>query len=919
MAGKLQSCVWCSKDRSHNSDNITQEEPAIVQYRYCRLVFGLTCSPASLAETINYHLYQFESTYPEVVNQLRRLYCDDFSCDASNVKEAITIYKQAKEIMSAGGFNLRKWASNSSEVMNEISKFEIEGAESNNNAKVNEDDQTHSKYVSGASDKENELKVLGVGWDNKADVLHIDLAEVTVFANALPPTKRSVLRIAAKIFDPLWYVSELVVKFKSFFQQLCINKCSWDDELVGKDSKTYSGLINALETFPRIQVPRYLFLRNETVSRVEIHGFSDASELAYATTVYLRVAYESGKVSNRFIASKSKMVPIKQQSIPQLELLGACLMVKLVENISNIIQQSLKEHTIHRYYWVDSMAVLCWVKNVKPWTQYVRNRINIILQKSNREEWFYCPGPLNPADLPSRGKNKNISNNPLWLEGPLLLKSESSEWPSPPCEYELEMPLAMKEQVKSEPKITHAMSVLNNKSLLCMEKVIDLKRFSNKGKLIRWIGWVLRFIANLKSARKKCDLDVEPILHVSELQEAEKLLLKSIQNEHFSKEIHYLSLRESVRKGMTTPLYVSQFNLYLDEDEILRSRSRIGKSTVSDCSKRPILLPSKNRFSELVIAECHDKVFHNGTVDTLNCLRQRYWVLRGREQVKRFVRRCTLCKKLEGLLFNTVYNPELPRFRVDEAPPFSNVGIDMAGPLLVKGNDKGDTSKSYVCLFTCAATRAVHLELVTSLSVETFICAFRRFCARRGLPVLIITDNAKTFKSASKEVKRLLRSPRLSEYFMTKGVRWRFIPELSPFQGGFWERLVHSTKRCLTKIIGRALLSYDELATIITEMESVINSRPITYVLDDSDGVSCPLTPSQLIDGRNLSSVPNDAHFEIITTYEQLSQRAKYNIRLLSHFTNRWKEYLVSLLEKYRPREDSMFNPDVKIYNQWRS
>ena len=589
-------------------------------------------------------------------------------------------------------------------------------------------------------------------------------------------------------------------------------------------------------------------------------------------------------------------------------------MVKLVENISNIIQQSLKEHTIHRYYWVDSMAVLCWVKNVKPWTQYVRNRINIILQKSNRVEWFYCPGPLNPADLPSRGKNKNISNNPLWLEGSLFLKSESSEWPSPPCEYELETPLALKEQVKSEPKITHAMSVLNNKSMLCMEKVIDLARFSNKGKLIRCIGWVLRFIANLKSARKKCDLDVEPILNVSELQEAEKLLLKSIQNEHFSKEIHYLSLRESVRRGMKTPLYVSQFNLYLDEDEILRCRSRIGKSTISDCSKRPILLPSKNRFSELVIAECHDKVFHNGTVDTLNCLRQRYWVLRGREQVKRFVRRCTLCKKLEGLPFNTVYNPELPSFRVDEAPPFSNVGIDMAGPLLVKGNDKGDTSKSYVCLFTCAATRAVHLELVTSLSVETFICAFRRFCARRGLPTLIITDNAKMFKSASKEVKRLLRSPRLSEYFMTKGARWRFIPELSPFQGGFWERLVRSTKRCLTKIIGRALLSYDELATIITEVESVINSRPLTYVLDDSDGVSYPLTPSQLINGRNLSSVPNDAYFEIINTYEQLSKRAKYNRRLLSHFTNRWKkEYLVSLLEKYRPRKDSMFNPDVKI------
>jgi len=896
-------------------DDITKEEPTIVQFRYCRLVFGLTCSPAILAETINYHLNQFQLKYPEVVNHLRKLYCDDFSCGARNVNEALKIYRQSKEIMSAGGFNLRKWASNSSEVMNEISKLEIDGVEGNNDAKVNEDDQTYSKYVSGTSASENEKKVLGVGWDSNADILHIELTDVTTFAKGLPPTKRSVLRIAAKIFDPMGYVSVLVVNFKAFFQQLCINKCSWDDELVGTDRKTYNGLINALETFPKIQVPRYPFLRNETVSRVEIHGFSDASEMAYATIVYLRVIYESGEISTKFIASKSKVVPIKQQSIPRLELLGACLMVKLVENVTNVIQQSLKDLVIHRYYWVDSMAVLCWVRNIKPWTQYVRNRISIILQKSNREEWFYCPGPLNPADLPSRGKHKNISKNPLWLEGPLFLKSEPSKWPSLPCENELQTPLAMKERVKSEQKITHAMSVSSNKSMVSIEKVLDLERFSSKGKLIRCIGWVLRFIAKLRSAGKKHDINVEPMLSVSEVQEAENLLIRSIQNEHFGKEIHYLSLSESARKGMKPPLYVNQFNLYLDQDEILRCRSRIGRSTVSECSKRPILLPSKSRFSELVIAESHDKVYHNGTADTLNCLRQRYWVLRGREQVKRFVRRCILCKKIEGLSFNTVYNPELPSFRVDEAPPFSNVGIDMAGPLLVKGNDiKGDTYKAYVCLFTCAATRAVHLELVTSLSVETFICVFRRFCARRGLPALLITDNAKTFRSVSKEVKSLLRSPRLSEYFMTKGVQWRFIPELSPFQGGFWERMVRSTKRCLTKIIGRALLSYDELATIITEIEGVINSRPITYIVDDSDGISYPLTPSQLINGRNLSSLPNNAYFEIVNTYEELSKRAKYNRRLLSQFTNRWKkEYLVSLLEKYRPRKDSMFNPDINI------
>ena len=189
-------------------DDITKENPDIVQYRYCRLVFGLTCSPAILAETINYHVSQFQSKYPEVVNHLIRLYCDDFSCGANDADEAIRIYKQAKEIMSAGGFNLRKWASNGRSVMNEIANLENEVEENNKDAIVTEEDQTYSKYVSRGSESENQLKVLGVGWDNNTDMHQLELREVLVFARTLPPTKRSVLRIAAKIFDPMGvYVS----------------------------------------------------------------------------------------------------------------------------------------------------------------------------------------------------------------------------------------------------------------------------------------------------------------------------------------------------------------------------------------------------------------------------------------------------------------------------------------------------------------------------------------------------------------------------------------------------------------------------------------------------------------------------------------------------------------------------------------
>ena len=137
---------------------------------------------------------------------------------------------------------------------------------------------------------------------------------------------------------------------------------------------------------------------------------------------------------------------------------------------------------------------------------------------------------------------------------------------------------------------------------------------------------------------------------------------------------------------------------------------------------------------------------------------------------------------------------------------------------MVKSKEKGEVMKTYICLFTCGSTRAIHLELVESLVVESFIRAFRRFCRRRGLPATIITDNAKAFKSAALEVKKLLLAPRLSEHFKLKGVRWIFIPESAPFQGGFWERMVRSVKRCLIQVVGRALVTYDELTTLLVEI-----------------------------------------------------------------------------------------------------
>ncbi len=298
-------------------------------------------------------------------------------------------------------------------------------------------------------------------------------------------------------------------------------------------------------------------------------------------------------------------------------------------------------------------------------------------------------------------------------------------------------------------------------------------------------------------------------------------------------------------------------------------------------SKTPMFLKSDNHYAKLLIEDCHSRLFHNGTRETLNLLREKYWILRGKEKTKNILRHCVLCKKIEGLSYKPVFSTNLPEFRVDDSPPFTHTGIDFAGPLIVANNEN---VKCYVCLFTCAVTRAVHLELVESLDVKSFILAFRRFCARRGLPGTIISDNAKTFKSASKEIRKLVRSPKLHEHLTSQGVKWKFIIELAPWQGGMWERLIRSTKRCLVKFIGRSLLTQSELGIILVEIESVINSRPLTYVYDDSEGLSYPLTPSQLINGRNLQRLPSEGHYKIISTYESLSERARYHRKILTQF-----------------------------------
>ncbi|GFY57571.1 integrase catalytic domain-containing protein [Trichonephila inaurata madagascariensis] len=214
---------------------------------------------------------------------------------------------------------------------------------------------------------------------------------------------------------------------------------------------------------------------------------------------------------------------------------------------------------------------------------------------------------------------------------------------------------------------------------------------------------------------------------------------EKVQAEHFGMEINCLKENKNLPKDSK----IRELNPFLNERGIVRISGRLHQSTLSYHEKHPILIPAKIRFTELLVKDAHEKVLHSGVADTLIQVREKYWVPKGRQIIKSIIRKCFVCKKFNSRPGTQIMAP-LPRDRKEQSPPFAVTGLDFAGPIYVKNSKE----KFYILLCTYAVTRALHLELVTSLTTEAFLLAFRRFISRRGLCTVTYSDNAKTFKRA---------------------------------------------------------------------------------------------------------------------------------------------------------------------------
>ncbi|GFX06699.1 integrase catalytic domain-containing protein [Trichonephila clavipes] len=303
------------------------------------------------------------------------------------------------------------------------------------------------------------------------------------------------------------------------------------------------------------------------------------------------------------------------------------------------------------------------------------------------------------------------------------------------------------------------------------EKLLSLHKFSSYLKLLRVTAFVFRFINNTRDTLKK-----RGTLETEELKKSEEYWIKEIQKETYASEVIDLEKAQKV-SGCSK---IRSLVPCLDGRKVLKIKGRLDESELSIDEKQPILLPSNSKFTELLILYEHTKNFHSGVTTTLVMLRRKFWIPKGRQLVKKVIKKCQICRKYSLKPANQV-TAQLPKDRLLENPPFEICGLDFAGPIPYKC-DK-EVKKCYFAIFTCAVTRGIHLELVSSMSTKHFLLAFRRFISRRGSCSVVYSDNVKSFKAASKDLiyfARILKNSEFKDFISSRGITWKFIVERAP-------------------------------------------------------------------------------------------------------------------------------------------
>lgn len=387
------------------------------------------------------------------------------------------------------------------------------------------------------------------------------------------------------------------------------------------------------------------------------------------------------------------------------------------------------------------------------------------------------------------------------------------------------------------------------------------------------------------------------------------LLIKNEQERYFPSDMALL------QAGKPASSYLKSLNPFIDAEGILRVGGRLQHSALPYSHKHQIILPKESTVTHLLIQNEHLKLLHSGQKLVLSSLQQRYWIVNGLRLVKKFLHRCMTCFRHKGVTAKQLMG-SLPADRVNISRCFKKIGLDFAGPVAVKQSRiRGViTSHAYLCLFVCFVTHACHIELLSSLQTHTFIASLKRFIARRNVPSEIYCDNASTFKAANTHLSELYKlnsskthQAQVQTAASKLGINFKFVPCYSPVFAGLAEAAVKSTKTLLKRVLGSHVLTYEELYTVLVQIEGILNSRPITPMSTDTEDLSY-LTPGHFLTGAPLNCIPEQDFTNILEN--RLSFWSKCTA-MQQHFWRYWSKHYLNVLQNRPKWKDSQ--PNVKV------
>lgn len=426
-------------------------------WRMSRVPFGATSSPFLLMATLRHHFGLHQSRYPRTTGLLMRsMYMDDLVFGAHSEVEAKLLYQETLEIFKAASMNIRKWITNNPTV---AAVFQ---------------DGSSQEQTAYPLPSPKESKVLGLRWDTVKDCFGFNL-QATLKPHDSPTTKRLTLRAIAQIFDPLGFLSPFVVTAKILLQDLWKRNLGWDDELPQDLLRVWEQWCEDLCAFSGLAIPRFLgHGMCGCITKANLHIFSDASPRAYGVAAYLCLEFDDDLKCTRLLLAKNRVAPIKEVTLAKLELTAASLAARM----SRYIKENMDLNIAETHLWMDSLITLCWVrKEAATWKTFVRNRVQEIRRLSTANQWHYCPGTENPADLLTRGIGaRSLIQSRSWWEGPAWISS-SHHWPLQPASFDAQ-PEAATEEAKPQ-TLTLQISSSNP---------IDIARFSSLLRLHRVVS-----------------------------------------------------------------------------------------------------------------------------------------------------------------------------------------------------------------------------------------------------------------------------------------------------------------------------------------------------------------------------------------------------------------------------------------------